>query len=1000
MCLHLYLKGRAVVVGLITATTWTFLCGVGIGTASAGPIKTGVVGWGGVGIGGVPIQADATNLVAIAAKGQWIGLKNDGTIPGVPQAGSNVTAIASGYTHSLAVSNGFVFGWGDAGSGETTAPPELNGAVTVAVAAGVEDSLALTGDGRVIGWGYNGYDQVSVPAGLSNVVAISAGYYHNLALKNDGTVTAWGYNAEGETNVPPGLSGVIAVAGGYYHSLALKVDGTIVGWGSNASGQRQIPSGLSNVVAIAAGADYSLALKMDGTVVAWGDNSWGQTNVPAALSNVVAIAGAYAYAVALTNDGSPWLIRQPVDQIVYPGSTASFSAVVLGQPPLSYQWRSNGVDLAGATNLVLTLANVQPNWAGNYQLAISNAAGVAITTNAALTVLPPPLVSIDPPDLTTNGGANVTFVATVTGQGAGTFAYQWQFDGTNIAGATNTTLALTNLLVTQSGQYRLVLSNASGTVISSPSTLRVIPWVAVSIQPSTMIAGSGAYALFTLTSGGFSPTNTTYQWRKDGLSLGSFWLWTSTSPGAYVGASMANSGAYDVVATDPYVSATSAVATLTIVPLVINTQPTNRGAWVGGTARFTVSATGEAPLNYQWRFNGGSIGGATNTSLLLTNVLASQFGLYDVVISNAYTNITSSAATLSLSEVAVWGGSNGETNLTVGLTNLMAISASDEATQPSCLALTHDGNAISWPSSLSTAPPFYTAGSTNLIAIVGASPGFGLRSNGLVTQFPAAAPGVLIGLSNVVAIAANSYSLAVLKSNGTVVVPSGAGGNTVPPGLSNVVAIAVGAGHMLALKLDGTVTAWGNNNSGQATVPGGLSNVVAIAAGGNHSLALLGRGTVVGWGLNGNGQITIPSGLSNVVAIAAGYAHSLALRSDGTVVAWGLNQLGQTNVPARLTNAVAIAAGQYFSVAMIGTGPPVLGAQLSQPTVGAGGTFRVSLPTQSGRVYVLEYRDELSDRSNSNWTVLPAVPGNGTNVLLLDPSATSAAQRFYRVLRW
>ncbi len=85
--------------------------------------------------------------MAIAAKGGWLGLKDDGTIPGMPQA-SNITAIAAGHSHNLAVSNGFVFGWGDAAAGETTAPPELNNAV--ALSAGVQDSLALTVDGSVI----------------------------------------------------------------------------------------------------------------------------------------------------------------------------------------------------------------------------------------------------------------------------------------------------------------------------------------------------------------------------------------------------------------------------------------------------------------------------------------------------------------------------------------------------------------------------------------------------------------------------------------------------------------------------------------------------------------------------------------------------------------------------------------------------------------------------------------------------------------------------------
>ena len=45
----------------------------------------------------------------------------------------------------------------------------------MAIAAGDIHSLALKADGTVVGWGYNGYGQTTIPAGLTNVVAIAAG---------------------------------------------------------------------------------------------------------------------------------------------------------------------------------------------------------------------------------------------------------------------------------------------------------------------------------------------------------------------------------------------------------------------------------------------------------------------------------------------------------------------------------------------------------------------------------------------------------------------------------------------------------------------------------------------------------------------------------------------------------------------------------------------------------------------------------------------------------
>jgi hypothetical protein len=174
-----------------------------------------------------------------------------------------------------------------------------------------------------------------------------------------------------------------------------------------------------------------------------------------------------------------------------------------------------------------------------------------------------------------------------------------------------------------------------------------------------------------------------------------------------------------------------------------------------------------------------------------------------------------------------------------------------------------------------------------------------------------------------------------------------------------------------------------------------LSNVIAIAAGNAHALALKSDRTVVAWGQNSFGQTNVPAGLSNVVAIAAGYAHNLALKANGTVVAWGLNNAGQTNVPASLTNVMAIACGQYHSMALIGNGPPIMNVPLANPSVGTNG-LTLSLPSQSGRVYVLQYKDSLSD---TNWNSLPLVPGNGGTLILADPSATNP-QRFYQVQKW
>jgi hypothetical protein len=109
----------------------------------------------------------------------------------------------------------------------------------------------------------------------------------------------------------------------------------------------------------------------------------------------------------------------------------------------------------------------------------------------------------------------------------------------------------------------------------------------------------------------------------------------------------------------------------------------------------------------------------------------------------------------------------------------------------------------------------------------------------------------------------------------------------------------------------------------------------------------------------------------------------------------GLNTVGETNVPAGLSNVIAIAGGANGCLALIGNEPPVQQAFLSNTTVGSN-SFSVTVPTQSGRVYYLEYKKNLGD---TNWTALPLNFGTGANIVLTDTNATNAG-RFYRVRRW
>jgi Leucine-rich repeat (LRR) protein len=95
-------------------------------------------------------------------------------------------------------------------------------------------------------------------------------------------------------------------------------------------------------------------------------------------------------------------------------------------------------------------------------------------------------------------------------------------------------------------------------------------------------------------------------------------------------------------------SAGNTVVSLPQLDLSIIVQPLNELAPVGGTATFTVSATGAPPLYYQWQFNGANISGATGSSYAIDPVATGNMGIYSVIISNAYNVITSEDAVLDI----------------------------------------------------------------------------------------------------------------------------------------------------------------------------------------------------------------------------------------------------------------------------------------------------------------------------------------------------------------
>jgi hypothetical protein len=175
---------------------------------------------------------------------------------------------------------------------------------------------------------------------------------------------------------------------------------------------------------------------------------------------------------------------QPMDQTIYAGEITSFSCYASGAPPISYQWCKDGVNIDNATNAYFTRMATTTNDAGLYWVVASNALGIAVSSNAVLTVLPPtaPFFTYEPSDLTAYVGQTVYLYGGVSGSPP--FTFHWRKNGTNLPTATSTSvwgsvsLALENLSGAEAGNYTLFVTNDYGNVESDAATVVVDPPVA------------------------------------------------------------------------------------------------------------------------------------------------------------------------------------------------------------------------------------------------------------------------------------------------------------------------------------------------------------------------------------------------------------------------------------------------------------------------------------------------------------------------------------------
>ena len=265
-------------------------------------------------------------------------------------------------------------------------------------------------------------------------------------------------------------------------------------------------------------------------------------------------------AVALTVNMPPTIITQPQTQLATLGASLTLSVVASGTPAPGYSWRKNNVLITGATNSTFTIDSLQAADAATYTVSVSNAAGSALSTGATVVFqASPPAFTRTPTSQSAILNLPLQLITTASGVPAPTL--QWFRNGTLIVGATNATLTIPSVQVSDTGAYTVTATNQAGSTTSPAAAISVITQTPVAItSPLAPIADIGGRSVMLgITATGDEPL--IYRWLRNGIVVQ-----TSTSPTLRLDNLQAtNAGLYSVMVSNASSSAVSSAVPISVV---------------------------------------------------------------------------------------------------------------------------------------------------------------------------------------------------------------------------------------------------------------------------------------------------------------------------------------------------------------------------------------------------------------------------------------------------
>lgn len=404
------------------------------------------------------------------------------------------------------------------------------------------------------------------------------------------------------------------------------------------------------------------------------------TNVSSLVSNLAynvayhyqlvatnALGTNYGGDLTVTNIVYPVITAQPQSQNALVGATVVFSVAATNPSPFTCQWEHNGTNLidngrvAGSASNLLTISNLQTNDSGAYSALVSNTLVATNSQPASLTVYPFTNWPIS---------ALTWYQAGYTNDGNYTIAPNGPAQP-----ATNIPCLMS---ISGGGWTELNSAIAESLLNTSPNTLRAYLYV----QSGTLLYYRTPLSQLVWSWSSGQDLDGTYYYSK-GTGESNFTVFPSSEHQSYGVGGSSGAGTQDkclvIYSTClnpsmaqvelcqdlPGIFGSTCQCEVTVYCREVNqleipsitTSPASQMVLPGTNVQFSVTASGSLPLYYQWQFNGtnlsdgGQIYGSHSNLLTVTGIIPNNAGYYQVIVTNVYGSVISSAATLTISNL-------------------------------------------------------------------------------------------------------------------------------------------------------------------------------------------------------------------------------------------------------------------------------------------------------------------------------------------------------------